>query len=365
MSPTVAEAVALIEGHIVMSKAAQWDAVGLQVGDPQAMVHRVGVCHEVTQEVIAAAVAAKTDLLVSYHPLLFAPTIEFVQGASAAGRAHRLAAAGIALHVVHTAFDVAPGGCADALAEILGLGGVVGFGPGWPAEAVKIVTFVPEAAAGELTAAMAAAGAGRIGKYAECSFTVDGTGSYRPQPGSRPLVGEIGELSREDEVRIEMTVPGGAVDSVVAAVTSTHPYDEPAFDIYTVKGNSGFVGRVGVLEEPTPLAMFADRNVRLRLRARVRVAGDSNALVHRVAVVPGSGADLLGAAADSGADVLVTGDVSHHRAHDALRRSLAVIDAGHAPTERPGVARLYSLVSDLFEEVTDLTHIDASPWGNG
>jgi dinuclear metal center YbgI/SA1388 family protein len=365
MSPTVAEAVSLIENNIVMSKAARWDAVGLQVGDPAAKVNRVAVCHEVTDEVIAAAVAAEADLVVAYHPLLFMPTKKFVQGASAAGRAHRLAAAGVALHVVHTAFDVAEGGCADALANAVGLEDVIGFGPGWPADSAKIVTFAPESVTERLAAAMAAAGAGRIGNYAECSFSIVGTGVYRPQPGADPLLGTVGELSREAEVRVEMTVPAAAIDAVVAAVGAVHPYDEPAFDVYSIQANAGFVGRVGQLPEQVPLAEFARRQVGESLGTAVRIAGDAGRPVQRVAVVPGSGGDLIGAAAGAGADVLVTGDMSHHRAHDALRRNLAVVDAGHAATERPGVARLYSLVSKIFEEVTDLTHIDASPWGNG
>ena len=90
--------------------------------------------------------------------------------------------------------------------------------------------------------------------------------------------------------------------------------------------------------------------------------GDPDRPVRRVAVVPGAGSELMGAAAAAGADVLVTGDVSHHRAHEALGRGLAVIDAGHAATERPGVAKLYSLISEMFNNTIDLTHMDPSPW---
>ena len=113
-----------------------------------------------------------------------------------------------------------------------------------------------------------------------------------------------------------------------------------------------FAGTVGELA-----AASADA-----LDATVRVAGDSARLAGRVAVVPGSGSSLIGAASSAGAGVLVSGDVTHHRANEALERGLAVIDAGHAATERPGIARLYSLVSDMFDEVVDLTHLDPTPW---
>ena len=80
------------------------------------------------------------------------------------------------------------------------------------------------------------------------------------------------------------------------------------------------------------------------------------------AVVPGSGGDFLTSAADAAADVIVTGDVGHHRVRAALDRGLAVIDPGHIPTERPGLARLYAAVSEVAPEVRDLRELDADPW---
>ena len=361
MPETIAAATKRLEQAIPLAKAASWDAVGLQVGDPAAPVARAVVCHEVTEDVVAQAQSG--DLVISYHPLLFRPTTAFVAGKSATGRAYRLTKRGAALYVVHTAFDVASGGCAEALAAALGLKNVVGFGATWPADSSKIVTFVPGSAAADLTAAMAAAGGGHIGRYSECSFAIDGVGSYRPGAGASPLVGKPGELSREPEVRVEMHLPSSATEAVVSALVASHPYDEPAFDVYATRANAGFVGRVGVLGHPTALGALAADTVAGALATAVKTAGNPDRIVSRIAVVPGSGSELVGAAADAGADVIVTGDVSHHRANEAVARGLAVIDAGHVATERPGVAKLYSLVSELFDEVVDLTHIDPSPWG--
>jgi dinuclear metal center YbgI/SA1388 family protein len=360
MSLTIAEYVARLAQAVPLAKAAGWDAVGLQVGDSAATADVVGVCHEVTGAVIEAAAGAGVDLLVAYHPLLFRPAPAFVAGGSAAGRAFKLAAAGIALYVVHTAYDVAAGGCADALADSLGLDEIAPFGANWPSDSSKVVTFAPAAAAPALTAAMAEAGAGEIGNYTECSFTVEGTGSYRPGAGASPLIGTVGELSRESEIRIEMNLPSGRLDRVVAALVAAHPYDEPAYDVYAARANAGFVGRVGNLPEQ-PLAVFRQTVVDA-LHSDVRVAGELARPVRRVAVVPGAGSDLIGAAAAAGADVLVTGDVSHHRANQAGELGMAVIDAGHSATERPGVTRLYSLISKMFTDTIDLTHMDPSPW---
>ena len=358
---TVAASVARLAEAIPLHKAAAWDTVGLQVGERDATADRIAVCHEVTPAVIGAAADHDVDLLVAYHPLLFRPVRTFVSGGSASGRAFKLAAAGIALYVVHTAFDVATGGCADALAAALGLEDTTGFGANWPGDSSKVVTFAPAPAAPAITAAMARAGAGEIGKYTECSFAVEGVGSYRPGAGASPLVGAVGEISREREVRIEMNVASGALEGVVAALVASHPYDEPAYDVYAVRANAGFVGRVGNLATARPLAVLGD-TARTVLQADVRVAGHPARPVRRVAVVPGAGSEFVSAAAAVGAEALVTGDVSHHRAQEAGELGLAVIDAGHAATERPGVAKLYSFVSKMFTNTLDLTHIDPSPW---
>jgi putative NIF3 family GTP cyclohydrolase 1 type 2 len=94
----------------------------------------------------------------------------------------------------------------------------------------------------------------------------------------------------------------------------------------------------------------------------LRVAGGLNAEVGRVAVVPGSGSSFLDSARAAGADVIVTGDVDHHRAVGALDRGLAVIDPGHAATELPGVRSLAKLVSGLGVEVTDVSDDRIGPW---
>ncbi|HSJ28365.1 MAG TPA: Nif3-like dinuclear metal center hexameric protein, partial [Acidimicrobiia bacterium] len=126
--PSVSDVLAILDRTAPSGSAAAWDPVGLQVGDPAADVSSVAVCHEVTEEVLGAFGPRPPDLLVTYHPLLFQPTTRFVAGASPAGRALRLAEAGVSLVVVHTSFDGAPGGTADAMASAVGLDAVGPFG---------------------------------------------------------------------------------------------------------------------------------------------------------------------------------------------------------------------------------------------
>jgi len=334
-----------LERFAPQAKAAEWDPVGLQVGDPDRHVRRAGVCHEVTGRVMEEIAEDPVDLLVSYHPLLFEATTRLVAGSGPGGRALRLAELGAALLVAHTNADVAAGGAADAMADALGLVEPTGFGPVWGAGSVKVTAFVPAAAADRVAAAMAAAGGGVIGEYTDCSFRVVGLGTFHAPGHTSPAVGEAGATTRAEEVRLEMVAPAGRRDAVVAALVHAHPYEEPAFDVVERLGDVGFVGRIGSTPPGTTLAAVA-RRVGGSLGGVIRMAGDPQRPVARLAVIPGSGGSLLRAAADAGADAVVTGDVGHHRARAAVDRGIGVNAA----------------VAALVPEVRDLSAVDADPW---
>jgi len=362
MSRTVSKILAALCCRIPWDRAAEWDPSGLQIGDADAGVERIGVCHEVTELVVRALESDPVDLLITYHPLLFRPTTTFLAGTSPQGRALRLARSGVSVAVAHTAFDIAPGGTADALATALGLDDVGGFGPIGTSGMAKIVTFAPAVSVDAVAAAMAAAGAGRIGNYSGCSFRSEGMGTFFPEEGADPAVGRVQELNREPEIRLEMIVPENRRDHVVGALVAAHPYEEPAYDVYEVRSNMGFVGRIGFLSSGIDLEALA-AGVRQALGVgSLRVSGSSDRNVGKVAVVPGSGSSLIPEAARAGADVLVTGDMSHHQTVSALDAGLAVIDPGHIATERPGVLELVTMIRDLDAHVVDLTELDPTPW---
>ncbi len=362
--PTIRQLHAVLDEHIPPSGAAGWDQSGLQLGDLDAPVRTVGVCHEVTEDIVERVEAEPVDLLITYHPLLFRPTTAIVNGSGPSGRAFRLLRAGVAVSVAHTSFDVAAGGTADSLSQSLGLADVVGFGPAEPVDQVKIVTFAPADAIDRIADALGGVGAGRIGNYAACSFRTDGTGTFLPGDRSRPAVGVSGRLNHESETRLEMVAPASRRDAVVAALAAVHPYEQPAFDVYDVVSNTGFIGRIGSTDHAI-LRQFAQLVGDVLGTGGLRVSGRDEHAVKRVAVVPGSGSDFIGSARAVGADVIVTGDVSHHRAVSALDRGLAVIDPGHAPTERPGMAALLATVREAAGpkiSVSDLTDADPTPW---
>jgi dinuclear metal center YbgI/SA1388 family protein len=347
MSQTVGDLVSALAAVAPFDAAAGWDPVGLQLGDRKEPAGIVAVCHEVTSAVLDAVIERSVDTLVTYHPLLFHPTRRLVAGPGADGRAHQLVRAGVNLVVVHTAFDVAAGGTADALADALDLEEVTGFGPLWGSETLRLIAYAVPDTSTVVRAALAAAGAGTFEGTSGCSFRMLGVAETA--------------TSEDPTERIEVLVATTRLDAVVAALGAVTQNVRPRFDVLEARGDAAFVGRVGDLPAPVPIAAFA-AEVGDRLSVVPRVAAGSVALTDRVAVLPGSGASMIAAAAATGASTFVTGDVAHHQARLANECGLAIVDAAHAPTERPGVARLYAAVAAAVDVVVDLSAIDANPW---
>ena len=358
---SVAATLEELSASIPWDQAADWDVSGLTLGDPHQLVRTAGVCHEVTAEVVAALEKEPVDLLITYHPLLFRPVRTLLAGRGPEGLAYRLIRMGVALAVAHTAFDICPGGAADSLAAALGLEAVSSFGPMETSPRIKVVTFVPAPFTEEVAEALAASGAGQIGRYRGCSYRSEGVGAFLPEKSAAPVVGEVGEENRVPEVRLEMIAPASRKDALAAALATAHPYEEPAFDFYPVSANLPLLGRVG-----TPAALisgveFCGRVSEVLGVEAVRCQGVDEGLVARVAVLPGSGGSFLAAGAAAGADLIVTGDVSHHQMAQASHLGVGVIDPGHAPTEAPGMARLAELVAEVAPSTLDLTGLRPGP----
>ena len=246
----------------------------------------------------------------------------------------RLLRRGIALYLVPPEYAGVAGGLADWLAETLGLEEIRSFGPASPRRYLKLVVFVPEGHEDRIREAIAGAGAGHIGHYSHCTFQVAGTGTFLPQEGASPFAGKVGDLERAEELRLETVIPADRAKRVVEALLEVHPYEEVAYDLYPLvhPGATGHhPGRVGRLREPGPLEQAAEAIGR-RLGTAVRVAGPQSR-VSRVAVVPGAGGAYWEDAVAAGADLLVTGDISHSIARAAAARGMAVVDPGLEATE--------------------------------
>lgn len=353
--PTVAEVAAALERRYPLHLAEDWDRVGLVVGDPDAEVTGVLTTVDVTDAVIAEAMAVGADLIVAHHPLLLRG-ISTVRADQPKGRrVLALAGAGIACYAAHTNADSAPGGVCDALAARLGLVDLIAL-DARPEDLDKLVVFVPTEHLAPLVDAVAAAGAGSIGDYDRCYFASPGTGSFRPLAGADPYIGAVGEVEQVAEQRVELVLPRRARERVVAAMRSAHPYEEPAFDVIPLAGFPGGrprgLGRAGRLGQPLAARDFAAL-VASRTPATVtgvRLAGDPGKLVERVAVLAGAGDSHLEAARAAGVDAYVTSDLRHHPVEEALAHAGApvLVDLAHWAAESTWLPVLAGQLRDDF-----------------
>jgi len=337
-SYTVREICAAMEAWAPAGYAYDWDKVGLQTGDPDTEVSHVLTCLSITEDALKAARKAKAKMIVAHHPLIWEPLKRLDPRDPHTRLCLELAQEGIACFASHTNLDVVPGGVNHTLALTLGLWNARPLFPAAHARQVKLVTFVPESHLTAVRDALSKAGAGVIGDYKQCSFSTPGTGTFIPGMAADPFCGEPLKLSEEAEIRLEMLVSLAHVPRVVAALMQSHPYEEPAYDLITLENRDPAIGlgMRGELRKAMTLKDFAALVCKSLDLTHARVGGSMRRKVRRVAVLGGSGGGEV-AKLPPEVEVYVTGDLKYHDVLEARARGLAVIDAGHAGTEK-GIA---------------------------
>ena len=316
--------------------ASDWDNSGLQVGTSDHAVSKIALAMDATPHTVQQAIESGCELLLTHHPLIFKPlkNIDFSQGT---GRIIKMAQAhGLAIVAAHTNWDCASGGMALALAEALNLRPENPLEPS-ELDCLKLVVFVPEGHEETLREALFKAGAGSTGTYDSCWFGASGQGGFTAPLDGKPFIGQAGQKTQTSEIRLEMVVPHGKKLEIIKAIFAAHPYEEPAFELHSVKifGRDQGLGLICHWDQPRNL--FEELN---RFSNAYKWAGPCPELVKRVALLPGSGGGYLSLAKRQGAEVLITADVSYHQAQEADELGMTVVDLGHFESEWPGVVSL-------------------------
>lgn len=368
MSVRLADVIAVLDDAYPPGLAHDWDSVGLVCGDPNDTVDSVTIAVDATAAVVDTV--GPRGLLLAHHPLLLRGVDTVAASSGKGALIHRLIRAGSALFTAHTNADAANPGVSDALAETLGLTIESVLEPVFPGPALdKWVIFVPGPAADAVRSAIFAAGAGQIGDYSHCSWTVTGSGQFLPTAGATPAIGTVGSLQRLPEDRVEVIAPAALRDRVLAAMRSAHPYQEPAFDVIALAPLPAGVGtgRIGQVSRPQRFADFV-ASVRSALPTTtwgVRGSGDPDATVSRVAVCGGAGDSLLAAAAAAGVQAYVTADLRHHPADEHRRISaVGLVDVAHWASEYPWCAQAAAVVRAHFGAALPVTvcPLRTDPW---
>jgi len=376
--------------HIApLEYAESWDKVGLLAGDRfKPLSGPVLLTIDLTEPVLAEAIEKRASAIIAYHPPIWEPLTKITDATPRQRIILRALESGIAIYSPHTSLDAVRGGVTEWLCE-----GLSGSDPanasaaimaesqgssqsptaqqlGTPgriagdcraltphshtptSQRMKIVTFVPASAVESVRQALASAGAGVIGGYQVCSFTVAGVGTFLGGPGTAPKVGKLGQIEATQEHRLEMVCARAALALAIDTLKGFHPYEEPAIDVYELAAQpmrSVGAGRRLVLDKPVTVSELALRLKMWINRDRVRFAlpddMDPQKPISYVGVCPGSGASLSKLAKSEGCEVFVTGEMGHHDVMGALNAGMSVILGNHTSTERGYLPRLAAMIS--------------------
>ena len=331
---TVARVGKLLDSWAPLHYAEEFDNVGLLVGNPNSEVKGILVTLDTLENVVDEAIAKKCNLIVSFHPIVFAGIKKLVGKTYVERVVMKAIANDISIFAIHTALDNSNLGVNAKICDVLGIQNPKILIPK-KGTIRKLVTYVPKKEAEQLRNALFEAGAGKIGNYSNCSFNVEGLGSFNPSENSNPTVGEMGKTHFEVEIQLNFTFDSAKEHEILNALFKNHPYEEVAYEVSSLDNTNQNIGMgmIGTLKKP-----MAEKDFLKQLKERmqtpvVRHSKLLNRKVERVAVLGGSGAFAIGAAKNAGADIYVTADVKYHQFFEAENR-LVIADIGHFETEQ-------------------------------
>ena len=330
----IKEILAVLDNMAPLAYAESFDNVGLLVGNQNEECSGVLVCHDALEAVIEEAIAKKCNLVVSFHPILFSG-LKKITGKDYVERSIIKAVKNdVAIYAVHTALDNHQYGVNKIFCDALGLINTKILIPKTNF-IQKLVTFAPLENADKVRNAMFKAGAGKIGNYENCSFNSTGTGTYRGNDNSNPVIGKKFELVQANEIKIEVTFEKHFQNKILKALFESHIYEEVAYEIYELQNlhqNIG-LGMMGQLPEEMDENEFLQM-VKEKMQADgIRHSAFLDKKIKKVAVLGGSGSEAIGKAIQSGADAFLTADLKYHQFYQAENQIL-LADIGHFESER-------------------------------
>lgn len=317
-----------------LSLQESYDNSGLLVGDTNQEIKKILITLDITEETIEEAISGAFNLIISHHPIIF-KGFKSITGKTPEERAIISAIKhNISIVAMHTNLDNVNHGVNAKIAEILGLKNTQILSP-VAGSLKKLVVFVPNNHLGKFRQALFEVGAGHIGDYDQCSYGLSGTGTFRAGETANPFVGNIGELHEESEIRFETIFPKQIQSKVIKAIHKYHPYEEPAYDIYSLDNLNPDIGAgmIGNLSEAMKEEDFL-KLLKSKMKTDcIRHTDLRNKKIQKVAFCGGSGSFLIGAAQAQDADIFITGDVKYHDFFLADKK-LIIADIGHYESEQ-------------------------------
>ncbi len=332
--------------------AMEWDNCGWQLGNPGEPVSNILVTMDVDLKVYQEAQEKNCQLIISHHPLFFKGMKQIDLQKPHGALVAALIRSNIAVYAAHTNLDCAVGGVNDMLARCIGLKDVEVLHPVESEKIVKLAVYVPLGYEDKVRQAVCHAGAGSLGQYSHCTFQLKGKGTFQPEKNAKPFIGNLGELSRVDEVKLEVVVPEKKIRQVVKAMLAVHPYEEVAYEWYPIQQDDPEtgLGRIGLLPKAMTLQNLVAKIKEDLGIQHLRWGGNSQQQISQIALCGGSGSEFWSLAKQKGAEVMLTGDIGFHTAKDMLEHGLSFIDAGHYATEAVILPSLQKRLLQLLAE---------------
>ena len=330
----LSEIAAVLEEMSPLAHAEDYDNVGLLVGNPQAEIHGIMVCHDALESVIDEAIAKNCNMIVCFHPIIFSG-LKKITGKNYVERSVIKAIKNdIAIYAIHTALDNDKNGVNKIMCDALGLNDTKILIPKQNSIG-KLVTFTIPENADAVREALFAAGAGSIGNYDQCSFSTEGIGSFRPGIGSAPVIGKLNERTSATEQKIEVTYNKHQERQILKALFEAHIYEEVAYETSTLNNSNQNVGlgMTGMLGKPVSELEFLEMVKDKMQCGGIRHSAFLGKKISKVAVLGGSGASAISNAIAAQADIFLTADLKYHNFYEAENK-IVLADIGHFESER-------------------------------
>ena len=330
----VKEVTSILEEIAPLQYAEDFDNVGLLVGNDDAEVTGVLVTLDTLEVTIDEAIEKKCNLIISFHPIIFSG-LKKLNGSNYVERVVIKAIENkIAIYAIHTALDNSIEGVSAKMCAILGLKNTKIL---IPKKNIlkKLTTYVPIKNAVDLRDSLFKAGAGNIGNYDACSFSVSGEGTFRGNENSNPTLGEKGILHSEKEIQITVTFELKNEGHILKALKENHPYEEVAYEVITIENSYQNVG-MGMIGELTSAKDEKDFLEYLKKTMNTECIKHSALLhkkINKVALLGGSGSFAIEAAKKAGADAFISADFKYHDFFKA-ENCILLADIGHYESEQ-------------------------------
>ncbi len=341
-----------------------YDNAGLIIGRPDMEFKGSILCLDSTEEVVDDAIANGANLIIAHHPIVF-KGLKQLNGKNYIERTIIKAIKNdIAIYAIHTNLDNVRNGVNDEIADRIGLkkdGRTILMPKNQTLR--KLETYIPTNHVQTVLDALWQVGAGQIGRYSECSYRLEGKGSFRPMEGAEPFTGEVGTRSEESETKVELIFPSHSASNVVRALNSAHPYEQVAYQIIALENKNQEIGAgiVGELPEAIDSLSFLKKLKESMEAGVLKHTEICHKKIKRVAIVGGSGVFALRAAKASGAQVFITGDVKYHEFFDT-EGDIILADIGHYESEQFTQQLLQRALAEKFPKFAHLlTRVHTNP----